>query len=95
MTGATSLQNQGLAIVDPTEGAASTRVVDGEGPVTMVGCRHHGVDEGDPAIFTVILTGLVQDDVTLTYLTQDGSADAGDDYTGVPQRPGDREREQP
>ena len=40
------------------------------------------VDEGDPAIFTVTLSDLVQDDVTLTYLTQDDSADAGDDYTG-------------
>ena len=58
-------------------------VVDGGLPVTW-SVADITVDEGDPAIFTVILSGRVQDDVTLTYLTQDGSAAAGDDYTGVP-----------
>ena len=40
------------------------------------------VDEGDPAIFTVTLSALVQDPVALTYRTVDESATAGSDYTG-------------
>ena len=82
LTGATSLQNQGLAIVHPPEGATSTTVADG-GSVTW-SVDNISVDEGDGAIFTVTLSDLVQDDVTLTYRTADGSAMAGSDYTAVP-----------
>ena len=49
----------------------------------MVGCRDTSVDEGDPAIFTVTLSGPVQDDVTLTYNTVDDSATAGSDYAAA------------
>ena len=80
LTDETSALGTGLVVVDSTADAASTMVVDG-GSVTW-SVADITVDEGDPAIFTVTLSDLVQDDVTLTYLTQDDSADAGDDYTG-------------
>ena len=82
LTGDTSvLGEEGLAVVHPTEGEASTNVVD-EGSVTwsVVGDT---VEEGDAVIFTVTLSALVQNDVTLTYRTADGSATAGSDYTAV------------
>ena len=41
------------------------------------------VDEDQDAVFTVTLTGPVQDDVTFTYATADGTATAGSDYTAV------------
>ena len=52
----------------PTGGEGSTTVVDG-GSVTW-SVADISVQEGDPAIFTVTLSDLVQDDVTLTYSTQ-------------------------
>ena len=92
LTDATSLQNQGLAVVNPTAGAASTMISDG-GSVTW-SVADISVEEGDPAIFTVILSDLVQDDVTLTYNTMDGHRHRRSDYTAV--RPdGDRDRRQP
>ena len=82
LTGATSLQNQGLAVVHPTEGEDSTEVVDESSVRWSV--EDVTVDEGDPAIFTVTLNGPAQDEVTLTYRTVDDSAEAEHDYTGVP-----------
>ena len=41
------------------------------------------IDENQDAVFTVTLDGLVQDAVTLTYATADGTATAGSDYTAV------------
>ena len=81
LTNATSLGDQGLAVVDPTAGLASTMIADG-GSVTW-SVAAEPVEEGDPVIFTVTLSALVQDDVTLTYSTRDGTAMAGDDYTAV------------
>ena len=81
LTDATSLQNQGLAVVHPTAGAASTMISDG-GSVTW-SVADISVGEDEPAIFTVTLNALVQDDVTLTYSTRDGTAKAGSDYTAV------------
>ena len=81
LTDATSLQNQGLAVVNPTAGAASTMISDG-GSVTW-SVADISVGEDEPAIFTVILSGLVQDDVTLSYGTRDGTAMAGTDYTAM------------
>ena len=40
-------------------------------------------DEDEDAVFTVTLDGMVQDGVTLTYATADGTATAGSDYTAV------------
>ena len=65
-----------------TPDAVTTRIVDG-GLVTW-SVADITVDEGDAAIFRVTLSGPVQDDVTLTYSTHEGSAMAGSDYTGVP-----------
>jgi hypothetical protein len=79
LTDVTSLQNQGLAVV--TAGEASTTIVDG-GSVTW-SVADISVEEGDAVIFTVTLSALVQNDVTLTYRTADGSATAGSDYTAV------------
>ena len=81
LTDATSLQNQGLAVVHPPAGAASTTIDDG-GSVTW-SVADISVGEDEPAIFRVTLSALVQDDVTLTYSTRDGTAMAGDDYTAV------------
>ena len=67
----------------PTAGAGSTTIDDG-GSVTW-SVANVSVEEGDVAIFTVTLSDLVQDDVTLTYSTEavaDG-ATAGSDYTAV------------
>ena len=80
LTDETSALGIGLVVVDSTADAASTMVVDG-GSVTW-SVADITVDEGDAAVFTVTLSGTVQDDVRLTYLTEDGSAVAGDDYTG-------------
>ena len=81
LTDATSLQDQGLAVVDPTADAASTTILDGDSVTWSVADISVGEDE--PAIFTVTLNALVQDDVTLTYSTRDGTAKAGSDYTAV------------
>ena len=68
LTNATSLGNQGLAVVHPTAGAASTTIDDG-GSVTW-SVADISVQEDEPAIFTVTLSALVQGDVTLTYSTR-------------------------
>ena len=68
LTNATSLQDQGLAVVHPTDGAVST-TIDDRGSVTW-SVANVSVEEGDVAIFTVTLSDLVQDDVTLTYRTE-------------------------
>ena len=82
LTDATSLMDQGLAIVDPERGEDSTTVAD-EGSVTW-SVADISVEEDEPAIFTVTLSALVQDNVTLTYrTTPDGTAMAGSDYTAV------------
>ena len=82
LTSATSLNDQGLAVVDdPPAGEATTTVVD-EGTVTW-SVTDASVEEGDVATFTISLNAPVQDDVTLTYRTVPGTATAGSDYTGV------------
>ena len=81
LTDDTSALGTGLVVVDPTAGAASTTIAD-EGSVTW-SVAINSVEEGDPVIFTVTLSALVQDDVTLTYSTRDGTAMADDDYTAV------------
>ena len=70
----------GLARVG-TPDAVTTRIVDGGTVTWMVADITIGEDE--PAIFTVTLSALVQNDVTLTYSTRDGTAMAGSDYTAV------------
>ena len=75
-------RDQGLAVVDPTAGADSTEVVDGGSVRWSV--EDITVPEGDPAVFMVTMDGAVQDDVTLTYHTEAGTATEGADYTGVP-----------
>ena len=68
----------GLVVVDSTADSASTTIAD-EGSVTW-SVSDASVEEGDEAVFTVTLSDLVQDDVTLTYSTQDGTAVAQSDY---------------
>ena len=70
----------GLATVG-TPDTVTTRIVDG-GMVDWT-VADITVGEDELAIFTVNLSDLVQDDVTLTYSTRDGTAMAGSDYTAV------------
>ena len=65
-----------------TGAPARTMIVDNDGEVEVSIARDQGVvAEGQPATFTVTLTGAVAEALTLRYATVDGTATAGTDYT--------------
>ena len=70
----------GLATVgSPT--TATVTIVDQQ--IVTWAVDNEEIDESQDAVFTVTLDGMVQDDVTLTYETADGTAMAGEDYTAI------------
>ena len=71
----------GLASVDSGQATATVTLVDQQTVTWSVADIE--VDENRDAVFTVTLDGPVQDGVTLTYATADGTATAGSDYTAV------------
>ena len=82
LTGAEVLDGQGVAEIDPAKSEVTTAIEDNEEAV-VVNVLAAPVEEGDPAVFTVELSGKVAVDVTLSYVTADGTATAGTDYEAV------------
>ena len=67
-----------------TGAPARTMIVDNDGAVEVsIERDQRVVAEGQPATFTVTLTGAVAEALTLRYATVDGTATAGTDYTAA------------
>ena len=67
-----------------TGSPARTMIVDNDGAVEVsIMADQMVVAEGQPATFTVELTGAVAEALTLRYTTVDGTATAGTDYTAA------------
>ena len=74
--------SRGTVAVDPGASSAETEIGD-SGMVTVSVASEGMVTEGSPATFTVGLSGAVAVPLTLGWSTSDGTAAAGEDYTGV------------
>ena len=72
--------NGGLAVLG-SPATATVTIVDEQTVIWSV--ADVAIDESQDAVFTVTLDAAVEDDVTLTYATADGTATAGSDYTAV------------
>ena len=77
-----SAASTSLGTVTADSTPAETTIAD-SGTVTVSVTAGDAVTEGSPATFTVALSGAVSSAVTVGWLTSDGTATAGDDYTAV------------
>jgi hypothetical protein len=69
-------------IIAPGSGVATVTLVDNEPPPT-ISVANVNVTEGGNATFTVRLSGVSDRPIEIFYFTQDGTALAGSDYTGI------------
>ena len=76
--------NSGPATVNPAADEGTGTILDNDGQPTVSISDAQANEDAETMTFTVSLSQAVAEDVVVTYSTADGSATAGQDYTGVP-----------